>query len=136
MAPLVESIMIYHAKSFSICHWAPVYHSERVTVFCAMMLQRDHLVRKGCDIRRLLERCMKLWRDGQFDALLQEAIRCDQSLRNSHERPSVKDSQKHLIKVFTRLMLEENVRAAVRWLTERSGGGVLKPCDSTTVGPP
>ena len=39
------------------------YHSERVIVFCSVMLQRDRLVRKGCDIRRLLERCMKLWRD-------------------------------------------------------------------------
>ena len=60
------------------------YHSERVIVFCAMMLRRDRLVRKGCDIRRLLESRMKLWRDGQFDALLQEAVRCDQSLCNLH----------------------------------------------------
>ena len=110
------------------------YHSERVIVFCAMMLQSDCLVHKGCDFRRLLERRMKLWHDGQFDALLQEAVRCDQSLRNSHRRPSFKDSQEHLIKVFTRLMLEGNVSAAVRWLTERSGGGVLKPSDSTTIG--
>ena len=50
------------------------YHSERVIVFCAMMLQRDRLVSKDCDIRYLLERSMKLWHDGQFDALLQEAV--------------------------------------------------------------
>ena len=91
-------------------------------------------MRKGCDICRLLERHMKLWHNGQFDALLQEAVRCDQSLRNSRRRPSFKDFQEHLIKVFTRLMLEGNVHAAVRWLTERSGGGVLKPSDFTNIG--
>ena len=26
------------------------------------------------------------------------------------------------------------MRAAVRWLSEHSGGGVLKPTDSTTIG--
>jgi len=31
-------------------------------------------------------------------------------------------------------MLEGNVCAAVRWLTECLGGGVLKPSDSTTIG--
>ena len=50
------------------------YHSEQVIVLCAMMLQRDHLVCKGCDICRLLERRMKLWCDEQFDTLLQEAV--------------------------------------------------------------
>ena len=30
------------------------YHSEQVIVFCSVMLQRDHLVRKGCDICRFL----------------------------------------------------------------------------------
>ena len=89
---------------------------------------------KGYDIRCLLEGCMKLWRDEQYDVLLQEAARCDQSLCNSHQRPSSRDSKEHLIKVFTRLMLESNVHAAVRWLTEHSGSGVLKPSDTATIG--
>ena len=66
--------------------------------------------------------------------LIQEAICCDQSLRNSHRHPLSGDSQEYLVKVFTRLMLEGNVRVAVRWLMERSGGGVLKPSDSITIG--
>ena len=110
------------------------YHSERVIVFCSVMLQQDRLVRRGCDIHRLLERRMNLWRDEQYDVLIQEAIRCDRSFCNSHRRPLSGNSQEHLIKVFTRLMLEGNVRAVVRWLMERSGGGVLKPSDSTTIG--
>ena len=94
-------------------------------------------MRKGCDIHHLLERRMNLWHDEQYDVLIQEAIRCDRSLHNSHRRPLSGNSQEHLIKMFTRLMLEGNVHAAVRWMTERSGGGVLTPSDSTPlVGPP
>jgi len=33
-------------------------------------------------------------------------------------------------------MLEGNVQAAVRWLTEHSGGGVMKPSDMTEVSLP
>jgi len=110
------------------------YHSERLIVFCSVMLQQDRLVRKGCDICCLLERRMYLWRDEQYDVLLQEAARCDQYLHNSYRHPSSNNSHEHLIKVFTRLMLEGNVRTAVCWLTERSGGGVLKPSDLTTIG--
>ena len=76
---------------------------------------------------------MNLWHDEQFNVLIQEAIRCDWSLHNSHQRPLSGYSQQHSIKVFTRLMLEGNVCAAVRWLTECSGGGVLKSSDSTTI---
>ena len=90
------------------------YHSECVIVFGSVMLQQDCLVCKGCDICRLLERCMKLWQDEQYDVLLQEAAHCDQSLRNSHQRPSSRDSKEHLIEVFTRFKLESNVRVAVR----------------------
>ena len=64
---------------------------------------------KSCDIHHLLERRMNLWHDEQFDVLIQEAIRCDWSLRNSCQRPLSGYSQQHLIKVFTRLMLEGNV---------------------------
>ena len=77
---------------------------------------------------------MKLWCDKfeHFD-VLQEFLQCNQSFHNFHQYPSLKDSQGSLFKVFTRLMLEDSVHAAVSWLTEHSGGGVLKPSDSTTI---
>ena len=104
------------------------YPAERVLVFSSVLLQRDRAVHKGCDIRRLLERRLNLWLDGQFDVLLQEAQRCDRALFSSYYS-SGNDSD-HVIKVFTKLMLQGNSRAAVRWLTERSGGGLLNPTES------
>lgn len=108
------------------------YAAERVIVFSSVMLQRDRMVRKGCDIRRLLDRRLSLWQNEQYDVLLQEAARCDQSLRNSYRSASC-TSRDHLVRVFTKLMLEGNVRAAVRWLTERAGGGVLAFSDRTEL---
>ena len=111
---------------------AGAFPSERVIVFCSVMLQRDRLIWKGTDIRRLLERRMAMWQNRQFDALLQETARCDLSLRNSCHLKS-DDSQDHLTRVFTRLMLQGNVRAAIHWITERSGGGVLAPSALTEI---
>jgi len=39
-------------------------------------------------------------------------------------------SDEHLVKVFTKLMLQGNVRAAVLRITERAGGGFLDQSDS------
>ena len=106
------------------------YCAEWVIVFSSLMLQRDRLVHKCCDIRRLLDCRMSLWIDNQYDVLLQEAICCDHSLRNSHRSSAVNHAD-HVTRVFTKLMLEGNVRAAVRWVTERgAGGGLLRFSDT------
>ena len=108
------------------------YAAERVIVFSSVMLQHDRMVRKSCDIRRLLDRRLSLWQQEQFDVLLQEAVRCNRSFQNSHRSTSC-SSRDHLIRVFTKLMLEGNIRAAVRWVTERAGGGVMKSSDMTEL---
>ena len=41
---------------------------------------------KGADIRRLLDRRLTLWKNESFDVLIQEAERCDRSLRNSYAK--------------------------------------------------
>jgi len=51
------------------------YSSERVIVFCSVVLQRDRNVQKGCDIRHLIDRSMTQWREGQFDVLLDQLLR-------------------------------------------------------------
>ena len=38
-----------------------------------------------------------------------------------------KDSTDHIIKLFSKLILEDNVLAAVHLVTEQAGGGVLHP---------
>ena len=107
------------------------FPSERVLFFSAVILQRDKMVKRRCDVIRTLDRRMDLWSAGRFDSLLQEATRCDQ-LFKTHRRPP--DQVEHTKRVFTRLMLQGKVRAATRWLTERSKGSVLLPTDTVSSG--
>ena len=100
------------------------YPSECVLAFSSVVLQRDRMVRKGADVRRLLERRISLWREEKFDLLIQEAARCNQALQQSHHSPVDTDA---IVRVFTILMLHGKVKAAVKWATERSRGVVLPP---------
>ncbi len=96
--------------------------SERFIVFLSTVLQRDSMVRKGADIKRLLSKRLDMLNNNQFDQFLSEFERC--AKRNSKRNISERD---WVVKVFTRLMLKGQLRAAVRWLTEHSNDGVMSP---------
>ena len=50
-------------------------------------------------------------------------------LNELESRKSSKNNQDHVMKVFTRLMLRGDLRAATRWMTERSSSSVLSPSE-------
>jgi hypothetical protein len=76
-----------------------------------------------------LEKRLTLWKEGKFDVLLQEAIRCNNALP-ARKRSRDNDNDE---KVFSRLMLQGKVRAAVRWITDRSKNKLLEPNDVVEV---
>ena len=39
------------------------YSSDGLVVFSSLMLQKDRMIRKGVDIRRVLEQQMKMWKN-------------------------------------------------------------------------
>ena len=99
--------------------------SERLIVLLEVILQRDTMVVKGTDIRRLLKRRMEMWRLEHYDELLFEFERCAKKWASSRNKQPCPN---HIVQVFSRLMLRGQVRSAVRWLTERmNDGGVLDP---------
>lgn len=79
-------------------------------VFLAVILQRNCMVKKGADIREVLEKRMKKWSDEEYDILVDEAVMCDKTMKTS----SHKVDANHFVAVFTRLMLQGKIRAAVR----------------------
>ena len=74
------------------------YRSERLIVFLDVILQHNRMVRKGKDIRRVLERCLTMWTNDEFDYLVEEVVKCNKSIRA--QTPRVDDN--HLVTFFLR----------------------------------
>ena len=75
--------------------------SERLIVFCSVILQRDQAIKKGADIRCLLNHRLDEWRQGMFKELVHELIRCVNHLK----RPRFDNtSDNHTLKIFSQLM--------------------------------
>ena len=68
---------------------------------------------------------MEMWVDEKYDLLVQEADRCNSSLRVS--KGTFDDDA--VARIFSRLMLQGKLKAAVQFATERSKGSVLHPSD-------
>lgn len=119
---LAEEVNLF--KRSSVC-------SQRLIVLLALMLQRDSMVNKGRDIRRLLKRHMMTWKSEHFDEILFDFKRC---LKHHKRCNHMKSDESHIAKFFTHLMMKGGqVGAAVCWITKRtSKGGVLDA--STYVG--
>ena len=103
--------------------------SERFIVFCRVILQRDNGVRKGSDVRRLVQRRLDLWSNGNFEELVQEAIRCCSQGKRRYKKGNDEGDSDHVNKVFTRLMWRGEVRAAARWINGKMSGNLLCPND-------
>ena len=100
-------------------------------MFSAVILQRDKSIHTSSDIRHTIDCRLSLWDDEKFDLVVQEAVQCDHSLAARYKRHKPNDD--HVLRVFTRHMLQGKVRAAMRWLTERFKGHVLDPNDQVTL---
>lgn len=49
---------------------------------CATVLQKDRRVITGKDIRRMLQRRTTMWTLGNYDELMQDAIRCNNTFKS------------------------------------------------------
>lgn len=106
-----------------------VYSSARLLLFLSVVLQRDRSIRKGLDIRRVIERRLSMWQEGAFGTLVHEAVRCNKCLSNQ----SLNHTTSHIATIFTKLMLLGKDKAAVRWMSVHSHCNVPKPTDTMDV---
>jgi hypothetical protein len=105
------------------------WNFERALIFAACVLQKSPGVIRACDIKRRVERRLKLWMDGHFNALVQDIVGEAMRSVGSSQRNTDEDliAQKYIL-----MVLDGKLRAAVRFATSRDGGGVLLPQDACT----
>ena len=102
-------------------------NSERLIVYQVLILQREALVSKSADVRRLIGKRLEMWEDGLYDALMHDAERCDRTFGHGNNARRQEQECAHTERIFHRLMIEGKVRSTVRWITER---GAWRPSES------
>ena len=107
------------------------WNSERPLVFCLAMLQKKPGVTQSSDIQRCLKHRLEEWKAGKHKALVEITER---SMLAAMSNSQGGTTQEERLKKYNQLMLLGNPRAAVRYLTDREGGGILEPHTSSGKG--
>ena len=107
---------------------------ETIALKCAMimpalLLQKPHKTSKAKDHILCLERRMRLWEDGDLDALLHEG----HSIQDHFAVGPQSTSETQLAQTFARLTFQGKVKSAMRLLTRYSRGDKLNLDDLVPV---
>lgn len=90
-------------------------------VMQTLLLQKPFSSAKARDHAECLERRLNAWRQGDVDGLIREG----RTIQAHLQKPRRDTSEASITRAFTHLMMVGRVKAALRLVTERAGGGVL-----------
>ena len=91
-----------------------------------LMLQKSSATSKSRDHSKALERRLQLWNEGKFIEILREGTIIHQKLVTSQSRSRSTDD---IARVFSKLMFEGKVKAAIKFIEKNSDCGVLPATD-------
>ena len=97
-----------------------------------MLLQKPSPNSKAHEHSKCLARHLEMWKAGDILSLLEEGRAIQSRLHVAKPRPSALN-QEHTARAFAKLMFHGRVKAALRLITEQSGGGILQ-LDSCVLG--
>ena len=89
-----------------------------LTIFYPLLLQKTNKNSKNKENIEHLKRRLSLWKQGEIDALVREGAAIQNRLTKKKQKPL------HHAQVFTRLMLQGKVGAALRWISDNNRGSV------------
>ena len=106
---LTRLFQLYNNKTV----WEPIA-LHLITIFLPIMLQKPSARSKKCDHTRYLKKRLNLWKNGDLKHLLSE---CEEIQKRMHRS---KREEEAIIRGFTRLMMEGNVKKAMKLIDEDS----------------
>ena len=101
-------------------------NSERAEIFPVCVLRKERGYSNSDAIRRRISRRMQLWEDGKYAELAEDVVR---AAKAASGRAPTQDDDDHIARRYHSLVIDGRLKAAVRFATNRSGGGVLAPAD-------
>ena len=105
-----------------------VTNSERAEIFPACILRKE----RGCSgtaaIKRRILRRLEMWDEGKYAELAEDVARAARNLMGKTPMP---DDDNGIARRYHSLVMDGRLQAAVRYATNRSGGGVLARVTST-----
>ncbi len=105
------------------------WNSERTLLFTVYVLRKSPGVIRARDIKCRVEHQLQLWTDGHYNALVQNII--GEAMRGAGSGRGMADKD-IIARKYNSMVLDGKLRAAVRFATNRGGGGVLLPQDLCT----
>jgi hypothetical protein len=105
------------------------WNSERALIFAACVLRKSPGVIRARNIKRRVERRLRLWTDGHYDTLVQDIVR--EAMRGAGSGRGTADED-IIARKYNSMVLDGKLRTAVRFATDHGGGGVLLPQDLCT----
>ena len=103
-----------------------VTNSERAEIFPACILCKERGCSSSDAMRRRISRRLQLWEDGKYAELAEDVVRAAKAASGRAPTP---DNDDHIDCRYHSLVINGRLKAAVRFATNKSGGGVLAPAD-------
>ena len=91
-----------------------------------LLLQKPSAKRKAKEHNTMLTNRLKLWNEGKLDEIWKEGLTIQKKLSSSQKKPRTNED---ISRVFSKLMMEGKVGAALKFLEEQSENAVLKPTE-------
>ena len=100
-----------------------LWNLEQFIVFQTVILQQAQHVTASQAIRRRIEKRLDAWEEGSQRMLVEDTLQTCAEYVTVAQR---EETAEHLAQTYHSLVLHEKLRTAVRWITKREMGGVLK----------